>query len=256
MPRQKNAPMIRNNRPVFSLSVMCLDFDSRHAEVPLLDAIGIDSFHIDIMDGAFVPNFALTLDDLSQIRQMTRKPLDVHLMVSNPIPYLPHLLGARVSAIYIHYETGNAAKHLHAIKDCGIKTGLAINPGTDLSEFKNLLPVVDKLLVMRVHPGGAGRPAVPSVEMKLEELANMRNRNFKISLDGAVSAQVIAKWSLLGIEEFVLGTASKIVGSGRSNRPYGEIMRELRQNCIHGEVGTCSLKDATHSTRSRMVPGM
>lgn len=216
------------NKSIFSPSMMCADFANLGKEVADLDAAGADIFHIDIMDGEFVPNFALSWCDFKCIRSITDKPLDVHLMVKNPDVYLPYAFDNKADIIYVHYEAGNAEKYLNRIKDKGIEAGLAVNPDTALEDFQTLLPLIDKLIVMRVHPGFAGHPPVPEVETKLHQLTQIKDRHFKIVLDGAVSAEVIEEWSAQGVEEFVLGTASHIFGPKRNGRSYEEIIQNLR----------------------------
>jgi ribulose-phosphate 3-epimerase len=207
---------------------MCADFGNLAAEVAALDAAKADVFHMDIMDGEFVLNFALSWHDFAAVRAMTDKPLDAHLMVKNPAVHLPYAFKYRADIIYVHYESGNAANYLYEIRDSGAIAGLAVNPNTNLADFQTLLPLVDKLLLMRVHPGFAGRPAVSEVEDKIHQLTQIKGRKFKIVLDGAVSPEAIAKWSAKGVDEFVLGTASGMFGPKRGARSYVEIMRHLR----------------------------
>jgi ribulose-phosphate 3-epimerase len=207
---------------------MCADIGKLREEITALDATGVDVFHMDIMDGEFVPNFALSWHDFEAVRSMTNKPIDVHLMVKNPAVYLPYAFKHKADIIYVHYESGSAANYLYEIKDNGATAGLAINPNTRLEDFHSLLPLVDRLLIMRVHPGFSGRPAVSEVEDKLARLTQIKDRKFKIVLDGAVSPEAIAKWSAEGVEEFVLGTASEMFGPRRGGRSYAEIMNELR----------------------------
>ena len=215
---------------VLSPSVMCADFGNLREEITALDKAGADIFHMDIMDGEFVPNFALSWHDFATVRKLTDKPLDAHLMVKNPEVHIPYALKYGADIIYVHFEAGNAEKHLETIKNSGRQVGLVVNPTTNLDNFANLLPEIDKLLIMRVTPGFAGQKAVPEVEYKIHQLAQIKNRNFQIVLDGSVSPEIIKKWSDKGIEEFVCGTASGMFGKKRNGRSYREIMNELHDN--------------------------
>jgi ribulose-phosphate 3-epimerase len=215
-------------KQIFSPSIMCADIGNLRSEITALDTAGVDMFHMDIMDGEFVSNFALSWYDFAVVRSMTSKPLDVHLMVKNPSLYLPYAFKNKADIIYVHYEAGFASNYLYEIRDNGAEAGLAVNPNTKLENFHSLLPLVDKLLIMRVHPGFAGRLAVPEVEHKIHQVTQIKDRNFKIVLDGAVSPEAIAKWSAQGVDEFVLGTASGMFGQKRDDRTYGEIMQNLR----------------------------
>lgn len=217
-------------KTIFSPSIMCADFGNLREEVTALDAAGADVFHIDIMDGEFVPNFAMSWQDFTAIRSMTNKPIDVHLMVKNPDTYLPYALKYKADIIYIHYEVGCVENYLEHIKNNGVEAGLACNPDTKLEYLQPLLPLVDRLLVMRVHPGFSGSSPVPAVEEKLQQLTQIKNRNFKIALDGSVSEDVISRWSSNGVDEFVLGTACGLFGAKRGDRSYTEILQQLRFN--------------------------
>lgn len=209
-------------------SIMCADFGSFFKEIAEMDAAGVDQYHMDIMDGEFVPNFALSWADFAAIRKMTNKPMDVHLMVKDPSVHLPYAFKYGADIIYVHYESGNAANYLYEIKENGKKAGLAVNPNTSIEEIQTLFPLIDTLLVMRVHPGFAGQVAIPEVEEKLEQLVNIPNRNFTIRIDGCVSPEVISKWADRGVEEFVCGTASGMFGSKRAGRTYKEIIESLK----------------------------
>lgn len=209
---------------ILSPSIMCADFGALREEINLLDEAGADIFHMDIMDGVFVPNFALSWHDFAIVRSLTDKPLDVHLMVNDPSIHLPYAYKSGADIIYIHYESRDSEWCLEDIKAHGRKAGLVINPGTRIEDCEHLFPKIDKLLVMRVNPGFAGQTAVPEVESKIYQLAQLRNRQFQIALDGNVTPEVVEKWSKAGVDEFILGTAS-LFGKERS---YKEILKELQ----------------------------
>jgi ribulose-phosphate 3-epimerase len=216
---------------ILSPSIMCADLCKLGEEVKALESAGVDVFHLDIMDGVFVPNFALSWADVAAVRQATAKKIDVHLMVDNPALHLPHALKNGVDIVYVHFENGNSVDLLGAIRSNGAEAGLAINPGTDVSAIRHLLPHLDRVLVMRVNPGFAGQAALPSVDKKLTELIE-RKDGFLIGVDGAVSPDVVAWWHPKGVDEFILGTSS-VFGRGHA---YHEIVTSLRDlGGVHSE---------------------
>lgn len=209
-------------------SLMCADFGKFADEVAAMDAAGVSEYHMDIMDGEFVPNFALSWADFAAIRKMTKTPMDAHLMVKNPSVHLPYAFKYGADKIYVHYESGNAEKYLREIRANGRLAGLAVNPATGIDEIHDLLPIIDSLMVMRVNPGFAGQTAIPAVEEKIEKLVAIPNRSFTIKLDGCVGIDVIKKWSDAGVEEFVCGTACGMFGPKRNGRSYMDIVQELK----------------------------
>lgn len=217
-------------KPILSPSIMCADLGCLTEEIQALDKAGADGFHLDIMDGEFVPNFALSWLDVAVVRKATTKPLDVHLMVKNPLVYLPYALKDAIDCVYVHYESNNTEACLNAIKKAGLKVGLVINPNTMLDEIIIYEHLINKLLVMRVHPGFYGSPAVPEVELKIQQLVDIKNRRFSIALDGAVSQELIKYWHPRGVEEFVLGTASGLFGLNRKGRSYEDIISAIVLN--------------------------
>ncbi len=208
---------------ILSPSIMCADLSKLGQEVEDLDTAGADVFHLDIMDGEFVSNFALSWSDVEAVRRMTNKDIDVHLMVRNPGLHLPYALRSNVDIVYVHYETGDSERLLRDIRSSGMQAGLAVCPRTDVAELGPLLPLIDRVLVMRVHPGFAGQNAVREGDENLARLLDMKD-GFKIAVDGAVSADVVSEWSARGVDEFILGT-SCLFNRGRS---YSDIMRDLR----------------------------
>ena len=210
-------------------SMMCADYRNLEKEVKDLEKGGIDSFHIDIMDGRYVPNFAMSLNDLKCIRSLTKKPLDVHLMVEHPINTIDlftHSL-KKGDTIYIHPEAEyHPSTTLQRIIDAGIIPGIAINPGTSIEEVKMLLRIVKKVLVMSVNPGNASQMFLPYVREKYDELLAVKDQmDIKIYWDGACGADKIKEYAPLGVNGFVLGT-TLLFGKKAS---YGDTLKKIRE---------------------------
>ena len=210
-------------------SMMCANYVNLGEEVKSLEEGGIDSFHIDIMDGRYVQNFAMSLNDMRCIRRLTDKPLDVHLMVEHPLNtidlFIKNLKPG--DTIYIHPEAEyHPSTTIQRIIDAGILPGIAINPGTSVEEVKMLLRIVKKVLVMSVNPGNAAQMFLPYVREKYDELLSMKDKmDFEIYWDGACGADKIKEYAPLGVKGFVLGT-TLLFGKDSS---YGETIKALRE---------------------------
>ncbi|MFC5974671.1 ribulose-phosphate 3-epimerase [Carnobacterium antarcticum] len=207
-------------------SMMCADFGSLKTEVAALDEAGADVFHIDIMDGVFVPNYGMGLQDFEFIRKATKKMIDVHLMVKNPADYVEKFIDMGADIVYFHPETDqHPARTLDKIKARGKKAGIAINPGTSIETIQELLYLADYVLVMTVNPGFAGQKYLPYVDNKIKKLIAMKNEyDFELVVDGAISNERVETLSKLGVKGFVLGT-SALFGK---NESYKEIIRNLK----------------------------
>lgn len=193
----------------FAASMMCADFTQLETEVKQLDTAGIDCFHVDIMDGSFVPNFGMGLQDLETIRSLTDKLVDVHLMIANPGNYIDFFADKGVQIIYFHPEADlNPVRTILKIKDRGIKAGIAINPGTSIETIHELLSIVDIVLVMTVNPGFAGQKYLDFVNKKIDRLISKKIEfGYEIFVDGAISGEKISELSRKGVKGFVLGTS-------------------------------------------------
>lgn len=210
-------------------SMMCADYSKLGEEVKELENGGIDSFHIDIMDGRYVQNFAMSLNDMRCIRGLTDKPLDVHLMVEHPINTIDLFIRNlhKGDTVYIHPEAEyHPSTTLQRIIDAGLIPGIAINPGTSIEEVKMLLRIVKKVLVMSVNPGNAAQMFLPYVREKYDELLTLKDKmDFEIYWDGACGADKIEEYAPLGVKGFVLGT-TLLFGKGVA---YGDTLKAIRE---------------------------
>lgn len=208
-------------------SMMCSDFGNLEREIRDLEKAGADIFHLDLMDGSFVPNYGMGMQDIQYITSHASIPCDIHMMSENPGEYVEQFAKMGCSIIYIHPETDtHAPRTLQKILDCGAKAGIAINPGTSFHAIEPLLNMIEYVLVMTVNPGFAGQKYLPFVDEKIDELLQAKDKyGYHIMIDGACSPDVIAKLNAKGVEGFVLGT-SALFAKGRS---YSEIMPELRE---------------------------
>lgn len=212
-------------------SMMCADYGNLEREVRELEQGGIDSFHIDIMDGRFVPNYAMSLNDLKYIASATNKPLDVHLMVEHPNNTIELFIRAlrKGDTVYIHPEAEyHPSTTLQKVIDADMIPGIAINPGTSVETVLEMLRIVRRVLVMTVNPGNAGQMFMPYVGKKIARLLELKDEmNFELLWDGACGADKIQQYAPLGLDGFVLGT-TLLFGKGKSYRETIKNIRELR----------------------------
>ena len=220
-------------------SMMCADFGNLEREIHNLEDAGIDSFHVDIMDGRYVHNFAMSLYDMDAIARITKLPLDVHLMIEHPRNNIDMFLDKLRpgDTVYIHPEAEyHPSATLQKIIDAKMHPGIAINPGTSVETVREMLRIVDSVLVMAVNPGNASQMFLPFVGEKVEQLIKLREQmGFKLYWDGACSADRIKKYAPLGVDGFILGT-TLLFGK---NTPYKDIIQAIRKidfDYLKGEI--------------------
>lgn len=210
-------------------SMMCADYGHLEKEVRDLEEGGIDSFHIDIMDGRYVPNYAMSLNDMRYIASATDKPVDVHLMIEHPNNTISIFLEnlRKGDTVYIHPEAEyHPSTTLQKIINAGLIPGIAINPGTSVETIMEMLRIVKKVLVMSVNPGNAGQMYLPYVGKKITRLLSIKeDMDFEIYWDGACSADKIREYAPKGVKGFVLGT-TLLFGK---EQPYGETLQNIRK---------------------------
>lgn len=194
-----------------SPSILSADFRKLEEQIRRVDKAGAEFIHIDVMDGQFVPNISFGCPILKAVNGVTDKVLDVHLMIEEPGRFIDDFIGAGADLITIHYE---ADKHIdrtiNYIKSKGVKAGIALNPGTPVSVLKNLINIVDMVLIMSVNPGFGGQKFIPYTLHKLRELKEMaeeRNKDLLIQVDGGVGIDNAAEIIEAGANVLVAGSA-------------------------------------------------
>ncbi|NUO19203.1 ribulose-phosphate 3-epimerase [bacterium] len=192
-------------------SLLAANFMQLEHEVKRCTEAGATVLHCDVMDGQFVPNLTFGPPIISQLREITRLELDVHLMIEAPERSLEQYARAGADAITVHAEV---SPHLHRtltrIKELGCRSGVALNPSTPISQIESVLPVCDIVLIMSVNPGFGGQKFIPGA---LEKLATLRvlqqsgRGDFMLSVDGGVDAQTAPSVVEAGAERLVAGNA-------------------------------------------------
>lgn len=196
---------------IIAPSILSADFANLQRDVEMINASEADWFHVDVMDGVFVPNISFGFPVISAAKKYAKKPFDVHLMIVDPDRYIPEFARSGADIITVHYE---ACTHLHRsvqlIKSVGCKAGVALNPHTSVSLLKDILSELDLVLVMSVNPGFGGQKFIPQTLNKVAELKQMAlsiNPNLIIEVDGGVGMQNIESLIKAGANAFVAGNA-------------------------------------------------
>jgi ribulose-phosphate 3-epimerase len=192
-------------------SVLSADFNNLQQDIRMINESAADWFHVDVMDGVFVPNISFGFPILRHIKKLSQKPLDVHLMIIQPERYLEEFARSGADVITVHYE---ACTHLHrtlqSIRSLGVKAGVAINPHTSVQLLEDVLNDADLFLVMSVNPGFGGQKFIPQTYRKVTQLKEMlfkARSHAMIEVDGGVGQENYQELVQAGADVLVAGNA-------------------------------------------------
>ncbi len=210
-----------------SASILSADFGKLAEEVKAVEEAGTDWIHVDVMDGHFVPNITIGPDVVRALRNATKLPLDVHLMIEKPERYVKDFIDAGADWLGVHVE---ASPHLHRtiqnIRELGAKAVVTVNPATSLSMIENILEEVDMVLLMTVNPGFGGQKFISSALDKIRACRKMiddRGLSVLLEVDGGVNEKTIDSLVKAGVDVFVAGSAVFKGGN------YAENVRMLKE---------------------------
>ncbi len=195
---------------IVSPSILSCDFGNLERDFELINSSEADWFHVDVMDGVFVPNISFGFPILSALNKTAKKTIDCHIMIVNPDQYIVDFAKLGVDILTFHYE---ASTHVHrtisAIKESGMKAGIALNPHTPVSVLENVIQDLDLVLIMSVNPGFGGQKFIPQAVEKVKQLKTLISQSRSsalIEVDGGVNTETGALLVAAGADALVAGS--------------------------------------------------
>ena len=200
--------------PKIAPSILSADFMNLESQIKLIEDAGAGYIHVDVMDGHFVPNLTIGVPVVKQLARIARIPLDVHLMISNPLEQLPWYLAAGAHMVTMHAEafknTLDMERAVDMVHDAGAQAALSVKPKTPVSVLKPLIPKLDMVLIMSVEPGFSGQSYIQGSEDKVAAVVDMAREAQVaplIQVDGGIGLKTVAKVARAGADVFVCGNA-------------------------------------------------
>lgn len=216
---------------ILAPSLLSADFADLASAIRSAEEGGADAFHLDVMDGHFVPNISFGPALVRAVRKRTSLPLDIHLMISDPGKYIQEFAKAGGNTLVMHAESkGDISNLVDDVRKSGAAPGIAISPDTPLKSIEQFLPFVDELTVMGVYPGFSGQKYIPATTNKLSEarkLIEKTGREITLSIDGGITEDTASLASAAGANFFVCGNSV----FGNQSTPQ-ENLRRLREKIV------------------------
>jgi ribulose-phosphate 3-epimerase len=198
-------------KPLLTPSILAANFANLEADIRAAEKGGADYFHLDIMDGHFVPNISFGPWIAKQMKAITDVPLDAHLMITRPREYIPMFIDAGVKLIYPHVEASyDMYRTVQTITDNGARAGITLNPATPVSSVEGVLDLIDSVLLMSVCPGFGGQSFIPSTMKKITDLRTLLDEqkpSVRIAVDGGVTLDNVRALRKAGADFFIAGSA-------------------------------------------------
>ena len=218
---------MKDQKVILAPSILSADFSRLGEEIAAVEKAGADIIHLDVMDGKFVPNITIGPGVVSAVKKCTSLSLDVHLMIEDPDRHVDSFIKAGADMVSVHIE---AAVHLHRtvckIREGGAKSGVAVNPATDINGLRYIIDDIDFILIMSVNPGFGGQAFIPSSLEKLRNLSEMLSRvgaEVMVQVDGGIGPENAGEVVAAGAQILVAGSAIF------HNPPYKDVMNRIKK---------------------------